>query len=258
MIQNIDQILRTIKSTMHLHKNCAYFPYFFIVGAGISVPEIPCASKIVDICKKTVKEIDDELFKQYEEESEKFADNGMKYYSTWIEYAYPNRINRSQLFKDLCSKSKISSANLMLAQILNSGQFANTVFTTNFDDSLRRALDLIGAENYFCAENMMDNLVISNQTKDIQVVHVHGTFNFYDCANLENEIDDIASRSGTISSSRLLSSFLSNQAPIIVGYSGWENDVIMKCLKERLTYPTPLQYIWICYDKKVILISRIG
>lgn len=243
---------------MHLHKNCAYFPYFFIVGAGISVPEIPCASKIVDICKKTVKEIDDELFKQYEEESEKFADNGMKYYSTWIEYAYPNRINRSQLFKDLCSKSKISSANLMLAQILNSGQFANTVFTTNFDDSLRRALDLIGAENYFCAENMMDNLVISNQTKDIQVVHVHGTFNFYDCANLENEIDDIASRSGTISSSRLLSSFLSNQAPIIVGYSGWENDVIMKCLKERLTYPTPLQYIWICYDKKVILISRIG
>lgn len=254
MIQNIDQALRIIKSTMFHHKNSSYFPYFFIVGAGISVPEIPSASRIVDICKKTVQEIDDTLFKQYDEESKAFIDNGMKYYSSWIEYAYPNRINRSQLFKGLCSKAKISSANLMLAQILNSGEFANTVFTTNFDDSIRKALDLIGAKNYFCAENVMDNLVISNQTKDIQVVHVHGTFNFYDCANLENEIDNIASQSGTISSARLLSSFLANQAPIIVGYSGWENDVIMQCLKERLTYPTPLQYIWICYDKKSYLV----
>lgn len=253
MIQNIDQALRIIKSTMFHHKNSSYFPYFFIVGAGISVPEIPSASRIVEICKKTVQEIDDTLFKQYDEESKAFVDNGMKYYSSWIEYAYPNRINRSQLFKDLCSKAKISSANLMLAQILNSGEFANTVFTTNFDDSIRKALDLIGAKNYFCAENVMDNLVISNQTKDIQIVHVHGTFNFYDCANLENEIDNIASQSGTVSSARLLSSFLANQAPIIVGYSGWENDVIMQCLKERLTYPTPLQYIWICYDKKSYL-----
>ena len=250
MFQNIDQVLRTIKSTMYHHNNSAYFPYFFIVGAGISVPEIPTASKIVDICKETVQKIDDTLFTQYEDESKAFIDNGMKYYSTWIEYAYPNRINRSQLFKDLCNKSKISSANLMLAQILNSGQFANTVFTTNFDDSIKKALDLIGSKNYFCAENIMDNLAISNQTKDIQIVHVHGTFNFYDCANLENEIDNVASQSGTISSFRLLSSFLASQAPIIVGYSGWENDVIMQCLKERLTYPTPLQYIWICYDKK--------
>lgn len=136
MFQNIDQVLRTIKSTMYHHNNSAYFPYFFIVGAGISVPEIPTASKIVDICKETVQKIDDTLFTQYEDESKAFIDNGMKYYSTWIEYAYPNRINRSQLFKDLCNKSKISSANLMLAQILNSGQFANTVFTTNFDDTL--------------------------------------------------------------------------------------------------------------------------
>ena len=107
----------------------------------------------------------------------------------------------------------------------------------------------MGTKNFFCAENMMDNLVVSNQTKDIQVIHVHGTFNFYDCANLEKEIDNVATQSGTISSAQLLSSFLSNQAPIIVGYSGWENDVIMR-LKERLSYTTPLQYIWICYSKQ--------
>ena len=117
----------------------------------------------------------------------------------------------------------------------------------------KKALELMGTKSFFCAENSMDNLVVSNQSKDIQIIHVHGTFDFYDCANLEKEIDDVASQKGVVASSSLLSSFLSNQAPIIVGYSGWENDVIMQCLKERLKYPTPLQYIWVCYNKKSYL-----
>lgn len=250
MLYDLESALHIIKSTMHHHKKSEYFPYFFIVGAGISVPEIPTASKIVDICKETVRTIDPELFVQYDKKSKDLSNDGMRYYSSWIEYAYPNRIDRSNLFKSFCNKAKISSANLMLAQILQSNAFANTVFTPNFDDSIKKALELMGTENFFCAENSMDNLVVSNQTKDIQVVHVHGTFAFYDCANLEKEIDSIASRSGTISSSQLLSTFLANQAPIVVGYSGWENDVIMRCLKERLAYPTPLQYIWICHNKQ--------
>ena len=94
----------------------------------------------------------------------------------------------------------------------------------------------------------MDNLVINNHTREIQIVHVHGTYKFYDCANLENEITEVAGQSGTVSSARLLDTFLIDQAPIIVGYSGWENDVIMKCLRERISYPTPLQYIWVCHS----------
>ena len=253
MIQSLEKVLHVIKSTMHHHSSDAYFPYFFIVGAGVSVPEIPSSAKIVDLCKETVKKIAPELYARYDESSKSFSGNGMKYYSSWIEYAYPNRIDRSRLFKDMCKKAKISSANLMLAQILHSGQFANTVFTTNFDDSIKKALELMGTKNFFCAENPMDNLVVSNQIKDIQIVHVHGTFDFYDCANLEKEIDDVASQRGVVASSQLLASFLSNQAPIVVGYSGWENDVIMQCLKERLKYPTPLQYIWVCYNKQSYL-----
>jgi hypothetical protein len=136
----------------------------------------------------------------------------------------------------------------MLAQILDSGKFANTVFTTNFDDSLKRALNLVGTKEFISAENAMDNLVINNHTREIQIVHVHGTYKFYDCANLENEITEVAGQSGTVSSARLLDTFLIDQAPIIVGYSGWENDVIMKCLRERISYPTPLQYIWVCHS----------
>ena len=50
----------------------------------------------------------------------------MRCYSKWIEFAYPNRIDRSNLFKRLNATAKISSANLLLAQILDSGKFATT------------------------------------------------------------------------------------------------------------------------------------
>lgn len=249
MIQNMNKAIITIKTTMSNHqKSSAVFPYFFIVGAGISAPEIPTSNTIIEQCKKKVKDISQENYQECKEETEDYINDPITYYSSWIQYAFPNRIDRSNYFKELIKKSKISSANLMLAQILNSKSFANTVFTTNFDDSIKKALELMGTDDFFVAENVMDNLAVNNQTKDIQIVHVHGTYNFYDCANLKSEIDNVASQSGIISSYRLLSSFLSNQAPIVVGYSGWENDVIMTCLKERLSQPTPLQFIWVCYD----------
>lgn len=250
MVKHLEQAIRIIKTTMDNNRNDAHFPYFFIVGAGISLPEIPSSNGIVEMCKKKVKEYDPEVYEQYEKEVSVISNNPMMYYSKWVEYAYPNRIDRSNLFKQLNANSRISSANLMLAQILNSKNLCNTVFTTNFDNNLERALELMGTKEFFSAENAMDNLVINNHTKDIQIIHVHGTYNFYDCANLENEISGVASQSGVISSARVLSNFLTDQAPVIVGYSGWENDVIMRCLKERLTYRTPLQYIWICHDEK--------
>ena len=250
MIKNMNKAMITIKTTMKNHQHDdTVFPYFFIVGAGISTPEIPTSNSIIKECKDRVKSISQDYYNDCEKETEDHIDNPMKYYSSWIQFAFPNRIDRSNFFKQLIQKSKISSANLMLAQILNSKSFANTVFTTNFDDSLKKALELMGTDNVFVAENAMDNLAVNNQTKDIQIVHVHGTYNFYDCANLETEINNIATQSGIVSPYRLLSSFLSNQAPIIVGYSGWENDVIMTCLKERLIHPTPLQFIWVCYDR---------
>ncbi len=247
METNLTEVLKIIKSTVKLHETDSTLPYFFIVGAGISCPEIPTANRIVELCKEHLKEFDSDHFEIVNAKLDVFSKNSMKYYSEWIRSAFPNKIDRSNFYKKLISNAKISSANLLLAQILYSNRIANTVFTTNFDDSLTKALNLIGCP-HFTSENNMDNLVINNQTKDIQIVHVHGTYNFYDCANLDSEIDCIASQTGTISSSQLLSIFLSNQAPIIVGYSGWENDVIMHSLKERLKYATPLQYIWICYD----------
>lgn len=151
--------------------SCGY-PPFFIVGAGISAPEIPIASEIIKKCKRKCKELDEISYIQFENETKVHENNPMKYYSEWIEFAYPNRIDRSNLFKGLNAKAKISSANLILAQILDSKKFANTVFTTNFDDSLKRALNLIGTKEFVSAENAMDNLVVNNHTKEIQIIYV--------------------------------------------------------------------------------------
>ncbi|MBT3319784.1 MAG: hypothetical protein HN389_08480 [Clostridia bacterium] len=86
-------------------------------------------------------------------------------------------------------------------------------------------------------------------SKQLQILHVHGTYNFYDCCNLECEISNTTQETGIKSASRVIHEYLKHQAPIVIGYSGWENDVIMKCLEERLSYPVPYKIIWFCYNQ---------
>ena len=73
-------------------------PYFFIVGAGISAPEIPLAGGIIEHCKKKAKSFcnskteENELISRGDVYSEKSA----KYYSYWFGTAYKNKIQRQQ------------------------------------------------------------------------------------------------------------------------------------------------------------------
>lgn len=247
----LDKAVNLIGSTLYLHNDSYTLPYFFIVGAGISAPEIPLSDGIIELCKKEINKRSEEFYEQCAEEMQQYETNASKRYSGWIERAFPNSVDRSRFFRRIIKRARISSGNLLLAQILSSRKIATTVFTTNFDDKLKQALELVGVTDLFVAENDRDNLVVSDQNEDIQIVHVHGTYNFYDCANLENEIQSVAAQNNnTISSASILSRFLTHHAPIIVGYSGWENDVIMTCLKKRLSYPTPLTYIWVCYSQE--------
>lgn len=108
----LDYAIRIIKATMKNHSNESFFPYFFIVGAGISVPEIPAAYEIIDECKDKSKKFDEISYIQFENEIKSCETNPMRCYSKWIEFAYPNRIDRSNLFKRLNATAKISSANV--------------------------------------------------------------------------------------------------------------------------------------------------
>lgn len=245
---NLNEAVQIISDTIFLQDSSQDFPYFFIVGAGISMPEIPSASKIIEVCKEKVKERGDDIYSDVNKKSLDCINSPMRSYSFWIESAFPNPINRSKFYKNLILKSKISSANLMLAQILQSNKIASTVFTTNFDDKIKQALDIIGEKEVFVSENPMDNLVVNVNNREIQIVHVHGTYRFYDSANLEKEISNISEQMGTMSAFQVLRNFLQQKAPIIVGYSGWEDDVIMTCIKERISLPVPYNYIWVCYS----------
>lgn len=251
-IYSVRDAIQHITRTIQLNKdsNAQQLPYFFIAGAGISAPNIPSANGIIKKCKEQVKSMCSSDEYQHHVDTigmESVADQ----YSSWMALAFPNKIDRSNFFRQQIKNAGITSANLLLAQILCSKKVATTVLTPNFDDILKQSMDLLGQRNVLVAENAMDNLSITpyNQ-EELQIVHVHGTYRFYDCANLNSEILEVTNKNGTLSSTQLLRNFLQAQAPIIIGYSGWESDVIMTCLAERLSYPVPRSYIWVCYTQE--------
>lgn len=249
----INLIWETVKITQE-QENGAECPYIYIVGAGISAPEILTANGIIEHCQKKIRELyasDEKEVSRIFEEAETYAVNSTKYYSYWFGQAYKNKKHRQQYLKDIIERARISSSNLLLAQILNSKEIATTVITTNFDNQLVKSLNLLGNYDVFSANNVLDNIALDKNSKSIQILHAHGTYEFYDCCNLENEIIKVAHQQGIKTTAGTIEEFLKQQSPIVIGYSGWEDDVIMSKLKERMEYAAlPYSLIWFCYSEK--------
>ncbi len=248
----VNLIWETVKITEEQTPN-GELPYLFIVGAGISTPEILSSHEIVQHCQEKIYELykDEEEIRRLFEKSKEINANSAEYYSYWFGQAYKNKIHRQQYLKSIINKARISTSNLLLAQILNTKKIASTVITPNFDNQLLKSLNLLGNYDVFSAKNVLDNIALSRNSLDIQLMHVHGTYEFYDCCNLEQEITRIANESGIKSTAGTIEEFLKNQAPIVIGYSGWEDDVIMSKIKERLLYaPLPYSLVWFCFSNK--------
>jgi len=144
----------------------------------------------------------------------------------------------------------ISHANFRLAHLLSEGRLATLVVTSNFDDFLPRALTLFGVPHIVCDHpNTVER--INPESDEIQIIHVHGTYWFYDGCNLRGEIEsrteDPRERSVTMTS--LLGNILSRHSAIVIGYAGWEGDVIMTALKRRLQSRVPNNLYWFCYRR---------
>ncbi|MBT3319828.1 MAG: hypothetical protein HN389_08700 [Clostridia bacterium] len=146
---SLDEAINQIWQTIKLQESeplKSTLPYFFLVGAGISMPEIKGASGIIEELKADVEELYSEkpdMVESIKKDAKKISDP-MKLYSFWFEKAHPNRINRQQYLERIICQSKISSANLLLAQILISKKISTSVVTLNFDDKLHLALSLFG------------------------------------------------------------------------------------------------------------------
>lgn len=227
-------------------------PFFFLVGAGISCPQVPLAGEIIEKCKKRAAELG-------REETPERADP-LNAYSHWFEQAFPHPLQRQRFLADLIRGKNISQANFRLAHLLLNEDpeipsIANLVVTVNFDDFLSRALRIF-VKHFVMSDHPATSIRIDPEKDDpLQLVHVHGTYQFYDCKNLREEIAGTAAadetRVDTMGS--LLDAVLRRRSPLVVGYSGWEGDVVMKALARRLTGQTlPYNLYWFCYRREQV------
>jgi tetratricopeptide (TPR) repeat protein len=216
--------------------------FFFIIGAGASLPSVPLAKVITAHCKQKAE--------QQGSQHHAAAKTAGADYSYWLQEAYPQRSDRQRYLRELIEGKPIPHANLRLAHLLLDPEIANLVVTTNFDDFLSRALTLFGQPHVVC-DHPNTTERIDPERQDVQIVHVHGSYWFYDCCNLTDEIAQRSERSDqrnqTMAS--LLDRILANRSPIVVGYSGWENDVIMQALKRRLNGSLPNNLYWVLHKR---------
>jgi tetratricopeptide (TPR) repeat protein len=217
-------------------------PFSFVVGAGISRPTIPSASGIIDDCRKKLAG---------RKPTDSPPGNPMGDYSYWFEKAYPQPFQRQAYLETRIKNARISAANFRLAHLLHAGAIGRIVVTPNFDDHISRALTLLGTRPIVC-DHPQTTMRMDAESTEVQIIHVHGTYRFYDCANLTTEIDGAAHGSDDTSSTMLalLDRIFHKRIPLVLGYSGWEGDVIMRALKRRLETPPPLNLYWFCHREE--------
>ena len=237
------QEITLAEATTHVVNTCNrhHRPFFFMVGAGVSYPPIPLAPQIVDACRKLCAPV--EVPKDLDPMTE---------YSWWFQKAFHSPADRQWYLRRLIEKQSSSHANLRLAHLLLSKKISNLVVTTNFDDFLSKSLSIFGEPHIVC--DHPDTIQrIDPENDDLQIVHVHGTYWFYDCCNLECELE-VRSRKSPQSSSMadFLDRVLSNRSPLIMGYSGWSGDVFVSALRRRLMRELPYNVYWFCYQRSMI------
>jgi tetratricopeptide (TPR) repeat protein len=234
----LDRALDNIKMTVDRAKhNGNPSPYFFIVGAGVSFPPVKLAGQIIEDCKTEAK--------KFGWSDEVSFPSKMKEYSIWFERAYSNPDDRRNYISDLIKDTKISDANLWLAHILSRGKISDLVVTPNFDDHLERALSLFGEQPIVC-DHAGTVKRIETDRRGLKIVHVHSSYRFYDACNLTSEIRAKAREKSIYG---FLTDILGSKVPLIVGYSGWDGDVIMTVLKSELKERLRHNLYWFCYNE---------
>jgi hypothetical protein len=226
----VAEIVRGAKPAPQAH------PWFLMVGAGISVPHVPHAWGIVELCRARLRarEVDvDALTSPPGEE-----------YAFWLEQ-YGDAHQRQALFQSLIRGTRISHTNFRLAHLLESGVLGRLLLTTNFDDFVSRALRLLGHEHIVCDHPATISRIVHDR-EDIQLVHIHGSYWFYDACHLRRELAERAQELAAF-----MRDLLDRRSPILFGYSGQERgDAFMTALAHRLAGP-PLSapIYWFCYRR---------
>lgn len=226
----------------------AHAPFFFIVGAGISSPAVPLSQGIISDCEKRITELAAEQpqLNDFKSMLDKFSDR--------FQRAMPQPYMRQSYLRSIIEGEAITYSNLLLARILLDKRIAHLVVTTNFDDFLSRALTLCGVQSrIYDQPQSISN--VRHWEDDVQILHVHGTYLYYSCIILRGETEKTARLTqNNRSIVEKLGEILGMSSPLVIGYSGWEGDVIMSALKRRLRNNGGLDsnLYWFCFQESAI------
>jgi tetratricopeptide (TPR) repeat protein len=238
---SLDTAVARIKSESTGWRRSARATHFFMVGSGISSPEVPLAAEMVERFKVEVA--------KEKGPQPPAAETPASEYQMWFQAAYPAPAQRQDFLDGLIRKKPISRASFRLAHLLVTGRVTNLVVTSNFDDFVSRALHLFGHPHIVC-DHPATTRRVDAVRKEVQLVHTNGTYRFYDSCNTVVEFAERTnSRAGM---RRLLESLLQWQSPIVIGFGGWETDVFMEALRGRLEdRQRELAYniYWFCFHR---------
>ena len=171
------------------HQDGVGSPFWFLVGAGVSHPSVPLASEMIAQCKERVESRGAQL--------EPEGDSTLDRYSFWLDAAYPQPRQRQRYLEELIQGKKISPAVLRLAHLLLNEDkdvtpLPSLVVTTNFDNHISRALNIFGKHHVISDHPATSVRINPEDNQTVQMVHVHGSYEFYDLANLHGEISEAA------------------------------------------------------------------
>ncbi|MEM7624605.1 MAG: SIR2 family protein [Planctomycetota bacterium] len=137
--------------------------------------------------------------------------------------------------RDACKRvgKRINMAHLYLASILSAqdrsddrAAFCRTIFTTNFDPLLQRALQSVG-QLYFMTDRPEKGIEPPDDQSDtaVHLIYTHGSIHRYFLANTPDDLDNLSHQN-----SAQLTQYFQRHGVIVMGYGGWP-DTTMKALR---------------------------
>lgn len=232
--------------------------YDLFLGAGASISSgIPSGSDLIWYFKRELLSISGKIngkkFQDLKVEANKniiqsyFADEDTKatnLYSFYFEKCYPDPLVRQEFLAKLV-RDKKPSIGFMCLSVLVEQQKLNTVWTTNFDDLIERAISKLDLScKIVSPENARS---VRDFSKDIPtVVKLHGDFRYDLLQNTDEELQNLEE-----SLHEYFIAATKERGFLVVGYSGNDESVLHtfeKSLENSNAFPKGL--IW-CVPKGV-------
>jgi len=178
--------------------------------------------------------------------------NVTNYYSYYFEKCYPDPLVRQEYLTSLV-RDKKPSIGFMCLSALVEGQKINTVWTTNFDDLIEKAITAVNFKS--CQVVSPDNArTVQNFRNDIPtVVKLHGDFRYDALQNTDEELQKLEDNLH-----RYFIEASSQRGLLVVGYSG-SDESVLQTLEKALEKPNAFSkgLIW-CIPKDITPSERLS